>query len=181
MKLQTNFSFPFDKWLPACIGSGWVLAFLGFFLGLAMVFSSLRFTRESPALKKNLEQLLKNPVSRPSAAMMPSNTDLDELERHLKGLDALEVGGGKPVAALLSKLERLLPLDARLLSFQQEQRTGEIQLVVEASNMEDLSKLLSALEGDGGFAKVTLTKQSRSQAQNGSWVQFSIDLVENPT
>jgi Tfp pilus assembly protein PilN len=180
MKLQTNFSFPFDQLALALALLGWGTAVLGLLWAVAMGWGVLQFMRETPQLKDTLEQIQENHVTPPQPASMPSPQELDDLKKHLKGLNALEVGGGRQVSSLLAGLENLLPGGARLLSFQQDQRSGEVQLVVEALSLEDLSQFLAALERDSFFSKVTLTKQSRSQGKSGNWIQFSVDLSEGP-
>ena len=178
MRLRTNFSFPFNSLVPWLMGAGWGAAVLGIFLAANLVSSAVRFNRENPGLKEELDGLRRNPPARSTAVPSPSAGELDELRGRLRGLNSLGAGSGKPVSSILSIVERLLPPDARLLSFQQEQPTGEIQLAVESSGLEGLSKFLTSLEGEKGFSKVELTKQSRVQEKSGSWIQFSIDLTE---
>jgi hypothetical protein len=179
MKLNTNFSFSFNSLIPTLVSMGWGISLLGVFFAVAIAGSALRFTHENPQLQTDLEKLSKAPMVVPSKTSLPSSDNLDDLRRHLKGLNSLQAGGGRSVASLLARLEDTLLPSTRLLSFQQDQQTGEIQLVVEALNLEDLSKLLAALETDTDFSKVTLTKQSQSQNGQANWIQFSVDLIEN--
>ena len=178
MKIRTNFSFPFGQWIPGLAALGWLTAAAGFFLALVLAAGGFAFLRGNPGLKNDLEQLRKNPVVEDHSSSLPSADELENLRRRLKGLNALQAGQGPAVTTLLSGLEGLLPTGARLLSFQQDQDSGEVQLVVEASSLEELSRFLAALENDASFSKVTLTKQSQSQGEKGNWIQFSVDLVE---
>jgi hypothetical protein len=178
MRLKTNFSFPLEKLVPLLTGLGWLAAGAGFFLAAVMAAGALQYQRENPGLKEDLEQLQKNPVAQSPQGPMPSADELESLRRRLKDLDSLHAGGGPSVTSLLAGLEAVLPPGARLLSFQQDQVSGEVQLVVEAPGLEELSRFLAALENDGSFSKVTLTKQSQSQGEKGNWIQFSVDLVE---
>jgi Tfp pilus assembly protein PilN len=178
MRLRTNFSFPFEKLIPLLTGLGWLGAGAGLFLALIMAAGAFQFHRENPGLKDDLEQLQKNPVAQSNGGPQPSADELENLRRRLKGLNSLQAGGGPSVTSLLAGLEAILPPGARLLSFQQDQVSGEVQLVVEAPGLEDLSRFLAALESDSSFSKVTLTKQSQSQGEKGNWIQFSVDLME---
>ncbi|GEM_PF-2208720 len=180
MKLNTNFSFSFNRLIPILVVTGWGIFIIGVLLSVAIVESALRFNRENPQLQSDLEKFNKIPVSLSSKNIsLPTNEELEDLRRHLKGLNSLQAGGGRSVSSLLTCLEAILLPGTRLLSFQQDQQSGEIQLVVEALNLEDLSKLLAVLETDTDFSKVTLTKQSQSQNGRTNWIQFSVDLMEN--
>lgn len=180
MKVTTNFCFPFDRLILVFVGMGWGLAVLGFLLVVTLVFSASRFTKENPILKSRLEELRHNPVVETKPAFMPSAGDMADLSGRLHILNGMGAGSGKPLSALLARLEKLLPSGARLLNFHGDQSTGEVQLTVEAVSLEDLSKLLTALENDGTFSKVNLTKQSRSLNDKGAWVQFSVDMIGSP-
>lgn len=177
MKLKGNFAFPFDNWVRGLIAFGWALAVLGLFSFAALALQAARFNRETPALKETLVQLQKSPPPAVTADL-PSSADQEKLASRLKELNSLGAGGGRPVASTLSRLENLLPPPVRLVSLQKNQATGEIQLVGEAGSLEELSKSLAALENDGGFSKVALTKQSQTQGKGGNWIQFSVDLLE---
>lgn len=179
MKFKTNFTFPFGRLVPVLITAGWCLVFLALAGAAGLSVSAVADRRANPGLKSDLEDLRKSPVEKAPLTAMPSNQDLNELRRRLKELNALEAGGGRSVSAVLSRLEGLLPPGARLLSFQQDQLSGEIQLTLEAVSLEDLSKVLSALENDNAFTKVNLNKQSQSQGGKDHWVQFSVDMVES--
>ncbi|HTC19427.1 MAG TPA: PilN domain-containing protein [bacterium] len=178
MRLRTNFSFPFEKLIPALTGLGWLGAVAGFFMAVVMAAGALQFQRENPGLKDELDQLQKNPVTESPRESQPSVDELDGVRRRLKDLNSLHAGGGASVTSLLAGLESILPPGARLLSLQQDQVSGEVQLVVEAPGLEELSRFLAALESDNSFSKVTLTKQSQSQGEKGNWIQFSVDLME---
>ena len=178
VKFRTNFSYSFGGLVPALTAFGWCLAFLAAVGGVSMAVSTAQYRRENPALKQELGDLEKNPPVQAKPASMPSDQDLAALRRRLKILNALEAGEGGSVSSVLSRLEGLLPPGARLMSFQQDQRSGEIQMGVEAGNLEELSKFLADMEGDSTFTQVNLTKQSLSQGGGGHWIQFSVELRE---
>jgi len=159
--------------------SGWGLFVVGVLLSAVLIESALGFAHENPQLQTDLEKSTKTPIILSSNIPLPTNEELENLRRRLKGLNSLQAGGGRSVSSLLTRLEEILLPGTRLLSFQQDQQSGEIQLVVEALNLEDLSKLLAVLETDPDFSKVTLTKQSQSQNGRANWIQFSVDLIEN--
>jgi Tfp pilus assembly protein PilN len=178
MRLQTNFSFPLDRLVPfltVFFGGAAVLALIG---ALALVGSALGLRKENPDLKMTLEDLRKIPLAAVDPSTLPSAQQEKNLKRHLADLNALQAGRRSPLFHL-ARLEELLPAEARLLSFQDDVDTGEIQLTVEALSLEDLSRFMAVLEKDGVFTKVTLTKQSQSQGMKGNWIQFSLDMVGN--
>src|SRR5580658_1544048 len=118
MRLRTNFSFPFEKLIPALTGLGWLGAVAGFFMAVVMAAGALQFQRENPGLKDELDQLQKNPVTESPRESQPSVDELDGLRRRLKDLNSLHAGGGASVTSLLAGLESILPPGARLLSLQ---------------------------------------------------------------
>jgi hypothetical protein len=177
MKFWTNFSYSYERFIPGLIGLGWGIGMLGLLYVFCLVFSALHFWRENPGLKTTLENLQKNPIVIPAMSSLPSPKDLEDLSRHLNELNSLGGSGGPSVSSILSRLENLLPVGARLLSFQNDQTTGEIQLVVEAGNLDELSKFLASLENASGFSKVTLTKQTQAADGQGNWIQFSVEMV----
>lgn len=176
MKLETNFTYPHARLLPVLTGAGWGLAALGLVSAVFLLSAGVHYMRENPALKTRLEELKKTPLE-PVKTAAPDPKDVQDLKNRLKGLNSLEAGSGRSVSSVLGHLEGFFPEGARLVSFQQDQHTGEIQLTVEADSMDDLSKLLGALEKDDAFTKVTLTKQSRTQGDKGGFIQFTIDMV----
>ena len=178
MKLRTNFSPSGGNLLPALAGAGWGIAVLGFALVVFLVSAGFHFMRENPVLKAKLEEFKKNPVAS-AKTDAPDPQEVQDLRNRVKALNALEAGSGKSVSSVLGHLEGFFPQGTRLVSFQQDQKTGEIQLTVEAESMDGLSKLLGSLEKDNAFTKVTLTKQSRAQGDKGGLIQFSIDMVES--
>lgn len=180
MKITTNFTFPYHRLVSVLVGLGWSLVLLAVGLGAFLVVSASHFRNENPGLTKKLQEINRAPAIETKTVLMPSADNLDNLKSRLKGLNAMDVGMGRSLASVLARLEKLLPGGARLLSFQGDQSTQEIQLMVEAENLDDLSKFLSALENDSSFSKVNLTKQSRSANDKKTWVQFSVDMIGSP-
>lgn len=177
MKLRTNFAYPFDQWMPLLIGGCWTAVALSLFLGAWLLGAGAGLNQGAPRLQSQLEAFRKNPVESPRGADSPSPSDMEGLRRRLREFNGLQAGGGETSSCVLSRLEKLLPPGARLQSFQQDQGTGEIQLVVQSEALEDLSRFLASLEGEAAFTKVTLTKQTRLSG-GGNWIEFSIDLAQ---
>ncbi|HXL73969.1 MAG TPA: PilN domain-containing protein, partial [bacterium] len=131
--------------------------------------------RENPGLKTTMEDFRKNPIETVKLTL-PSAQEEKDLKRRLSALNALQAGSQSPLFHL-ARLEGLLPADARFLNFQDDLESNEIQLVVEAMSLEDISRFMAALEKDRTFSKVTLTKQSESQGTKGNWIQFSLEMA----
>jgi len=180
MKITTNFSFPYHRLVSGFAGIGWGLILLALSFGAFLIISTSRYQKEDPGLKADLETLNHLPAVELKPSLVPSAGDLNNLKGRLNKLNAMQAGTGRSLASLLARLEKLIPPGARLLSFQGDQGTLEIQLTVEAENLDDLSKFLSALENDGSFYKVNLTKQSRNSNDKKNWVQFSVDMIGSP-
>lgn len=176
MKFQTNFSFPFGRLIPALSMAAWALALLALFAGFSMAWIGGRDRAGNPALEGQLAQLRQTPVAQVFPA--PPEKDLAGLKTRLNSLGALGAGTGPSIPSVLSQLEALLPPGARLAAFQQDQRSGQIQLTVEATGLDILSEFLSALEKDGTFTRVELAKQGRSAQDN--LIQFSLDMEARP-
>lgn len=175
MKLQTNFAFPFDRFIPALTFFLLSVAFLGLLGAVVLTGDALRLYRENPELKITMEALRKNPIETVKLAL-PSAQEERDLKRRLSALNKLQAGSRSPLFHL-ARLEGLLPADACLLNFQDDLDTNEIQLVVETMSLEDISRFMAALEKDKTFSKVTLTKQSQSQGTKGNWIQFSLEMA----
>ncbi len=174
MKFQTNFTFPLGKLAPALAASAWGGFFLALLLGFCMVWTGARERGEIPALEKQLKESQAAPQAKPSGLPQPSEGELSGLKIQLRDFNALSAGSGEPAFPTLVRLESLLPPGVRLASFQQDQQTGQIQLVAEAFSLETLSQFLTALEGDGGFTGVNLVKQGRGGQDN--LIQFSVEM-----
>lgn len=174
MKFQTNFTFPLGKLAPTLAASAWGGFGLALLLGLLMVWTGARDRGDIPSLEKQLKESREAPRSKPSGLPQPSEGELSNLKTELRDFNALSAGGGDSALSSLVRLETLLPPGVRLASFQQDQQTGHIQLVAEALNLETLSQLLSALEGDGAFTGVNLVKQGRGGQDN--LIQFSVEM-----
>lgn len=174
MKFQTHFSFPLGRLIPVLAASGLIFALLAVFAGFSMGYFTLRYLHQDPFLEKQLSESLLVPREDPPAVPAPSDGELSQLRDRLKALAALEAGEGPSIPSVLERLEVLLPDGVRFVSFQQDQRSGGIQMVVEASDLEKLSRFLAALEGDGAFTRVNLSKQTPDHEDH--LIQFSLDM-----
>jgi hypothetical protein len=178
MKFRTNFSFPFDAQLRWIAGLAWSTAALALLTAAFLVLGALHLKSGTPALADTWAQLSKTPPPTPSVSL-PAG-ELESLRRDLKELNGLDAGEGSSTTSLLARLERLMPTGVRLSSFQQDLSQGNIHLVVESARMENLSKFLEALEKDGSFSSVNLTKQTQTQAVRGgaNQTQFFLELTD---
>lgn len=180
MRITTNFSFPFDRILPALVGLGWGGAALGLVLAAGMCLSGASLRARIPHLRQSLKDPSQAISPIPEPAGMPSTVELSDLRDRLAALNRLGMGGGPSTCHLLARLEGLIPPGVRLASFQNDLDTGGIQLVAESRDLEDLSRFLETVEKDDGFSKVNLTKQVQVPGVDGNWIQFSIDLTGGP-
>ena len=178
MKFKTGFTFPYGRWVPLLSAAGWMAAGLGLLLGLCMAWAAHRDRQEIPGLETRLAEIKGSPAPKTAVTGRPLEGDPALLGTRLRELNGLGAGKGESIPSILRGLEGLLPEGTRLGSFQADQRTGQVQLVVEARNLECLSQTLAALEKDGGFEGVNLGKQG--QGPGGDTLQFSIDMRVKP-
>ncbi|MGH7739111.1 MAG: PilN domain-containing protein, partial [bacterium] len=158
------------------VGVGWGTSLLGLGLGLWLVFNGAALRTENPLLQKDLARFEKEPISRIMPKDMPTTKDFSNLRERLTLLNGLGAGAGDSLGQTLARLESLMPPGVRMVSFQSDRESGEIELTAEARSLDEMSGFLAALEKSEYFSKVSLSKQNQSASGEGNWVQFSLDI-----
>ena len=176
MRVSTNHSFPFDRFLPVLAGLGWALALLGLGTAVWLGLSGSQMRAQAPGLAKSLEEAQKAPRP-PEVKSFPRTAELSGLKTRLEALNRLGAGGGPSTVALLAGLEKSTPPGVRLVSFQEDRDTQVVQVVAEALSLDKLSRFLENLERSDAFTRVNLTKQAQVADGQTNWIQFSVDLA----
>lgn len=175
MKFETSFVPRAERWAAGAALLFLALAVTGVAIAAWLPWSAARMRRDLPAMELTAHRLRERSQRQTPALPPPSGRELNALKQRVAFLNALEIGGGRGIPALLARLERLLPARVALESLQIDREHNEIRLVARAAGADALSRFLSALERDACFAKVRLLKQERRSAvAGGSDVTFTI-------
>jgi len=173
MKIRTNFTEPRDWLVPVLVSSIWMSALAMLLLAIYLMISGMEYRSERSQLETRLTQLQAQAVARPDR--LPSNEILVRLRQEIRSINTLTGQAGMPLASLLTRLEKLIPPDASLVSLSYRARDGEAKLLVTAAQSGSLTRFMERLEQSGDFSRVLLTRQS-SGPQNA--IQFEIQLYQ---
>src|SRR5437899_6529418 len=152
MKIETNFVPPIGGlavrtataiWVVALVLAGGVVAL---WVDAAMIQSQL------PESTERLQQLEQRRASIAIPANMPSAADIAAMRSRVATANSLSVTGGRRLMPLLVLFEEMLPPDAWLVSASHKAREGEVVLVAEAGQAEELTKFLLNLEKSSRFS-----------------------------
>ncbi|MDH4133767.1 MAG: PilN domain-containing protein [Gammaproteobacteria bacterium] len=153
-------------------------------LGFWAVMSASTVRSELPDLRERLAKVVaetktKSPAQKNAReAVLPSDDVLNALRQRVAGMNVLLGRSGTPLQDHLTLLEKLLPVNARLVSLHHLSETGTVSLLAESESHEALALFLQNLEASGQFAEVLLLRQSQSAGRAGSLRQFEIRLKE---
>jgi hypothetical protein len=178
MKLETNFTAPIRALAVRTALTVWALALV---LAIAMVAlwvdaAAIRAQREEST--DRLAQLEARRGTLGAQPATPSAGEIAALQTRVATVNALSVTGGRQIVALLALFEELLPSDAWLVSLSHKARDGEIVLVAEAAQAEQLTQFLLSLEKSSHFSEVLLSRQTPLVAEGHRGVQFELRLRE---
>jgi Tfp pilus assembly protein PilN len=177
MRPTTNFVHPVGAAAPVLAAGLWGIALISLAAAVWLTIDTFAMRRDLPDLKERLAEV-ENRAQEADTQDVPPVAELASLKERVSLVNGLVGGQGRPLSALLTRLEALIPDETYLVSLHYRQRTGEAQLVAEAQRAEALSMLLLKLEQSGYFAEVLLTRQSLRTARGRKHVQFELRLKE---
>ena len=177
MKISTNFALSRHRLAPVVAGVIWTVAFAFIVAGVWMLIVAAAVRQELPELRDRLIQLERRAL--PSQAeRLPPVAEATALRQRVAAVNARVLARGRPLTAILARLETLLPDQAYLVSMQRRVREGEMLLVAEADSAESLTAFLLKLEKDPWFSEVLLTRQAPQALGGRKVVQFELRVKE---
>jgi len=179
MKLTTNFAWPRHHIAPVLAGIAWTMAAALFIASVWLLFDAATVRQALPELRERLAQLDQRTLAENSQPLPPS-AEARVLKQRVAAVNARAMARGRPLIAILSRLEGLLPDQAYLASVQRRIREEELLIVAEADNPEPLTAFLLKLEKDPWFSQVLLTRQAPLAIGARKAVQFELRLKEAP-
>lgn len=178
MKVETNFADPIR---PVALGTAlatWVLALVLAAAALALWLDGSATNADVREARARLRQLEARRAELRLPANGPSATDVAALQTRVATVNSLSVTNGRRIVPLLVLFEELLPADAWLVSLSHKARDGEIVLVAEAAQAEQLTQFLLGLEKSARFSEVLLLRQTPLTGEGRHGVQFELRLRE---
>lgn len=151
-------------------------------LGFWAVVSASTVRSELPDLRERLAKAVaetRTPAQKNvGEAALPPDDVLNALRQRVAGMNVLLGHSGAPLLDRLVLLEKLLPVNARLVSLHHVSETGTVTLFAESESHEALALFLQNLEASGQFAEVLLLRQSQPAGRAGALRQFELRLKE---
>ncbi|MFL6711822.1 MAG: PilN domain-containing protein [Sulfurifustis sp.] len=178
MKVETNFADPIRPIALATTLATWFIAFM---LAVAAVVLWLDASSRKADVREatvRLQQLEARRAELRVPANGPSGAEIAALQARVATVNALSVTNGRRIVPLLALFEQLLPADAWVVSLSHKARDGEIVLVAEAPQAEQLTQFLLGLEKSARFAEVLLLRQTPLTGEGRRGVQFELRLRE---
>jgi hypothetical protein len=178
MKIETNFTAPVHALAARIALAIWIVALVlaGGIIALWLDGSATR-----TQIGESTERLAQLEVRRAALGKQPdtpSAVEIAALRGRVATVNALSVTGGRRLVPLLALFEELLPADAWLVTLSHKARDGEVILVAEAAQAEQLTQFLLNLEKSTRFSEVLLSRQTPIGTEGRRAVQFELRLKE---
>lgn len=179
MKFETNLvARPGRLVLPLAAAAATAAA-LFVVTALVMLAQAVQLGGERPQLRERLAGLVARAAeTRPQSAL--PREELLAIRDRAAFFNKLAGVQGPPLYTVLLQLESLLPGDAYLVNLQHRRATGEVRMVAEARNADQLTAFLQRLEKQPGLGEVLLTRQGERLNQGVRRVQFELRIKAEP-
>lgn len=156
----------------------WFFALLFVIIASVAVYDGSNKRREMANLEERLKELTQKAAIASTPAAIPPKTELFKVREHVQALNTLSQLRGWSTPTLLMWLEAHLPDKVHLVNMHHHVKEGEILLIAEASNAQDLIAFLLKLEEEPRFSQVLLSKQGARNESGKNTVQFEIHVKE---
>ncbi len=178
MKIETNFIAPVHAWATRTALAIWIVALILIGGTVALWLDGSVTRAQIVESTERLSQLEARRAAVGKQPDTPSPVEVAALRGRVATVNALSVTGGRRLVPLLALFEELLPADAWLVTLSHKARDGEVVLVAEAAQAEQLTQFLLNLEKSTRFAEVLLSRQTPIGTDGRRAVQFELRLKE---
>lgn len=159
--------------MPYLAGMFVLLSVVSIAVSFTLYISARQIAAEVPELEERLARYHSHEIQQPTVLL--SYDKLVELRTRVHKLNELTSTTGQTLPLLFSRLEKLIPAGAWLVTLQFQSHENEAKLVVEAHSAEQLTEFMEQLERSGFFSQVLLTRQTQ-RSENTNAIQFEIQL-----
>lgn len=157
------------------------IAFIAVILSAILVYSTLNLWSENNELDlingKLGKQLSSASISKKRTQSTAKGIDLKGFYKKLDVLSKLDTSIGIDTSIVMSRLERILPDDAYLVSFQYERESGDVKLTVESQFTTSMSRFLQSIESNKQFNDVLLVRQLQTGEGGQRRAQYIIQFT----